>query len=73
MISFLKFGALTWVKVTLGCRLGFHRWGGWGWRPVVLDEGKVLGAHRVCLDCGRVQGPLFAPDERRVYESWRDR
>lgn len=63
------------LKNWLGCRFGFHRWDDWEWDGYVgVPESRPLPAqHRVCLDCDAVQGPLVSSEERRYYESRRDR
>jgi hypothetical protein len=73
VISFLKFGALTWIKVTLGCRFGFHRWTQWEHtRPLDRPVGYLTEQRRACLDCPKGQR-IFCSDERLMRESWRDR
>lgn len=67
------------------CRLGFHRYGPWVWDKA---EPESLGIYRLttvagsipmprqrraCKDCLKMQGPLVSSEERRYYESWRDR
>lgn len=65
------------VKDVLGCTFGFHRWGEWKWDKDAAEElrkawPRPVLQHRVCLDCGKVQG-VGSSEERRFRESWRDR
>lgn len=64
------------LKELLGCRFGFHRYGPWEWEDWAKRAYNPLGIpmqNRVCRDCPKSQGPLVSSEERRYYESWRDR
>lgn len=64
----------------LACLLGFHRYGPWVWddQPRIGLTGPddaipFYVQRRCCQDCLKEQGPLVSSEERRYYESWRDR
>lgn len=59
------------------CFLGFHRFGPWQWEQgagALLRPGaaRLPTQSRTCKDCPKKQ-TCGSSEERRVWESWRDR
>lgn len=56
--------------MTWKCHLGSHRFISWKWQ---YQGWRIPVQFRRCTECGWRQGPLTSSEERRYYESWRDR